>query len=232
VYTIRLSVDSYHTEKVARSNYSNFLQLASRKDGRFKNVRFAVRSLVEDKPFVEDFIRIILKQIGVDYVFREESALDQEVLFPESRLSINYKNLVNPDPSKMHGVFSIWDYMGSLEQKYNKPFTLGNLRTKRGKKGLDITFKPNGESFFYGAELEPHGNLFEDNLNIKHFKSRLESNPLLKALYTIPLSNVLRSLCKDQQLKDRIEKINNPYWIIKQLYPKYKNKFDSALNIK
>ena len=58
----------------------------------------------------------------------------------------------------------------------------------------------------------------------------MDKNRLIHALYTIPMVKIIKNLSRDKKIKDRIHKINNPYWIIKDLYESNKKELEKALS--
>ncbi len=231
-YSLRVSIDTYHLNEIDPRNFKEFFRLASTNGERYRNLRFALRSIVEERDEVTKFTTDTLEGLGIDFELIDESVSDQELIFPSRRISINYKNLVNPNGLSPKNAFSIWNYIDSLERKYGRDFTFGNIRTpKKEELGLDVTINPEGDILFYGIEIHPFGNISNPDNTWDHLKSLVRTNPLLDSLYSLPFKEVLLKLASNPELKRKIEKINNPYWVIRGLYADYENEFKSVLGI-
>jgi hypothetical protein len=232
-YSLRISLDSHHLEKVDKRNYAAFFEVFSGDKGATKGLSLAIRSLMEDRDLTRRTIFGLLEEKKIEYEAFTSSPLDEEIKFRNGNMvNVNYKNLVNPGVCNRTSNFPLEDYVAALEQKYGKTFTLGNLAAKRAEKGLDITIKPTGDVLFYGIEVENFGNIFKDEIDIDYFKRIVERNPLVNALYAAPFMHMINELSANPEIKRKIAKINNPYWVIKTLYPKYKPQIEEALKIK
>lgn len=231
-YGLRVSLDSFHAAKISRQKYARFFQVAS--GGQFQNLNLAVRSLLEEREFTRDFIRSVVEDADLSYALKADGELDDELILGKQRVNITYKNLIHPDAMGIDKAFSIYDYIVALERKYKKTFTLGNLGTSGQHKGLDITVKPSGEVLFYGAELQSFGNIFNGNeeVSISILKRAVHTDPLLKALYSKPFREALDELSRNSEISAEIKKINNPYWIVRDIYLRYKSEFDKAFGVK
>lgn len=221
-YTVRLSIDSYHSHKIGLECYKQFFDFIESSSDEVPNVSLAIRGLVEDKSYIRKLISKIILKLKINHELREISILEDELSIKNTTIHINYKNLVNPYILGRCNPFKLGDYIIAIEKKCKKTFTLGNLNTIKGNKGLNLTIKPDGDIFFYGAEIHPYGNVFTDRLGIKRFTKIVNENPLIKTLYTFPFYDLINKLRKNPELSNRIDEINNPYWIIKGLYKTHK----------
>lgn len=225
VYSIRLSFDSYHHKKVKKENYKSFFEYFLNEN--HNHIEFAIRSVKEDQEFVRSELTNLIKSLKIPYTITEEHLTDDVIILDNKRLSINYKNLIYPNDNE--NMFSIWDYMNAIESKYEKRFTLGNLKTKFEGVGLDITIKPDGDVYFYGIELETQGNIHQDNISIQNLKDKVHKSKLITNLYSKSFLDILHKVCDDREIKRKVELVNNPYWIIKELYLSNKERFDEAM---
>ena len=230
-YSIRISIDSYHADKLGSHAYSRFLEVASRMENKTPNISLAIRSLVEDKHFVRSLIMKLLDEMNITYEITQDSELDDELVVGSSDVNITYKNLINPSAIGRDDAFPMFEYMLALERKYGKYFTFGNLAAWEAEKGLDLTISPDGDVYFYGIEIESFGNIFYDDLGMDYFAKLVAENKLLHSLYTIPFKEVLSKLSEYPEVEAEIQAINNPYWIIKSLFPAYKNEVETVLEL-
>ncbi|MFH1506520.1 MAG: hypothetical protein ABIE94_06060 [archaeon] len=231
-YSLRLSIDSFHLEKMSKEKYAIFFKHAQNASKKFTNISFAIRSILDDKEMIREFISNILHDLNISFNLKTKSELDDELIFDEGNVNINYKNLVFPSLVGIRKPLSIYEYISLLEDKYSKKFTLGNLAAIKANKGLDLTIKPNGDVFFYGTEIESFGNIFYDNLGIDYFIEKLNSNIIIKTLYSSHFLRFLSQISKNPSIEKKILEVNNPYWIIKTLFPRYKEEIIGALKLK
>lgn len=226
-YSLRLSIDSYHSEKMPFERYKKFFEIASK--GNFgDSFSLCIRSVAEDKLFMKEFLNEVLSSNNISYKLVDEGPLDQSLLFANNSIPIVYKNLVNPIKKNE---YSMIDYLNALEEKFQKPFTMGNMKSSCADKGLDFTVKPNGNVFYFGIEVEPIGNILHDNIPIESLEAEVNGNGLVNRLYALPFKNIVSELNSNPDIKKEIERINNPYWIVKELYPQFKEEFDLALRL-
>lgn len=228
-YLIRISFDSYRYPIIDTKNYLDFFKFAL--SNKFDRIAFSFRSIKEDQDFTRMKIKELLKHQNISYDLISESPLYDDILVGNQKINIEYKNMVYPCKINCKNIFSIWDYINAIESQYKKPFTFGNLIVNSECVGLSMTIKPDGKIFFYGIEFEPQGNILKDEITINHLKEKFFDSDLITALYSKPFLPVLKKLSSDKALKKAIEEVNNPYWIIRELYKKNKEKFDRALGI-
>jgi len=229
-YAIRLSLDSHHYPQVNLLNYKSFFMFAL--ENEFPCIEFSLRSVKEDQRFVIEKLGELLEELAFEFNLLSESKTDDAIFIADKKISINYRNIVYPREINSVDCFSIWDYMHALEDKYGKRFSMGNITANSKSIGLDITIKPDGSIFFYGMEIEPLGNILKDNISIPYLKKRIQDTKLFEALYSKPLIPILMELAEDFNLRDCIEEVNNPYWVVRELYLKYQSKFDKVLGLK
>jgi len=230
-YTVRLSIDSYHASRIGFKRYEEFFDFVASSSDDVPNVSLAVRSLIEDKTFTRRLISKILKRSKMNYELREICVLEDELHLNNTPIKIQYKNLVNPYKLGRVDCFKLGGYTLAIGNKYGKLFTLGNLNTTSDSKGLNLTVKPNGNVFFYGAEIHPYGNIFTELLDIERFEHIVSKDPFINALYTVPFNDLIEKLREIPGVSSRIDKINNPYWIIKDLYRTHKEEMSEIFRM-
>jgi organic radical activating enzyme len=209
--SIRFSLDSFHQDILGNELYKKIVNMAIIYSS--KNISFAFRSLLEEQ---DDIRKLITEIIGI--VPEPTSALDDNICINGTEINITYKNIVFPkeSPSKI----SMYKYIDLLSIKYMKSFTFGNLATDDIRPGLDITVKPSGDVYFYGADDITYCNLNNETVDIESLILILKNTPLLNVLYSIPFREVLQKI-SCQEINNMIEIVNNPYWLIKSLPKKY-----------
>lgn len=228
-YCIRISIDSYHSDKIDSKKYLKFIEVLI-KEG-LSNTSLAFRSIFEDKDFIRDLMKSLLSNLEIDYRLVSPSELDDDIIINDKKIHINYKNLVNPSKLNRKDVLDGINYMKIVSKKYGRPFTFGNLKTSEFEKGLDITIKPNGDVFFYGIEIKPFGNIFKEDFSMDYFIKVINEHPLLHALYSKNFERIVEKLCRNMEIKKKLEEINNPYWFIKYLYRYHKNELEKAIGL-
>jgi organic radical activating enzyme len=212
---IRLSSDSYHIDKIPNKPHGFSIQQFIKLNNEFMSLSF--RSIDIDKEFTRAFLKEQSKKFGFDGEIVSSSKLEDTLLVEGFEFKIDYKNLVNPTFLVENNFIDIYEYIDELEKRYLKPFTLGSMNKHPSSNGLDITIKPNGDVFLYGIESLKLANIHNEVVTISTLKEKMVSDPLITKLYSIPFKNILNELCKDRNTKLLIEKVNNPYWVVKEL---------------
>jgi len=213
-YSIRLSLDPFHAAKVPRSCYTDIIGYMIMNPS--EHLSLAIRSLVEEKERSRRIIESVLHEMNFRFTRDTPGVLDDDYYVHGMRIPVTYKSTVFPEHV---GVvpFSIGRYISALEEKYRRPFTLGNLRSKSEGTGLDITVKMDGSVFFYGAEFAPHGNIFVDDVTFESLSELVLEHPWLRRLYSTPFMDLVVELSRDAEAARMIERINNPYWVVRKI---------------
>ena len=212
---IRLSSDSYHIEKIKHRPHA--CSVAYLLDSKPRSLTLSFRSIDIDRAFTRDYLTQELRSIGLDPRIEEVSVLRDCIVVPGLALDIDYKNLVDPADDTPVGYLSLDAYIEEIERSVGKDFTLGSLNRAPMSNGMDITVKPNGDVHFYGAENVLLGNVHTEVLSLELLADLLRSEPLLRALHTIPMRDIFRKLSADESVSRLIHKTNNPYWVFKRL---------------
>jgi len=225
-YQIRISCDSFHIKRISKERYKKIVSKIINEIKSGSEIEICFRGILEEKNRIlslfKDYFIVNEKDIKFDSITNLETDI---IINKKIKLNFIFKNIVDLDNHKDKN--SLNQYIASLEEIYNKPFTLGHL--KKGKNGMDITIKPNGDLFFYGAEIYPIFNIYNDNITIEKLNTILTNNRILNKLYSMPFKKLISSLQKYEPFKKIILSINNPYWVIKKMYSYDKNKFNEIL---
>ncbi|WP_318483070.1 hypothetical protein [Photobacterium leiognathi] len=210
---IRLSSDSHHIPKLKYLPHGKCIDDFI--EGTYSNLTLSFRSIDPDREFTRRYLIDQVKAIGFNAKVRTTGALEDVVEVEGTEFRIDYKNLVKP-----HGMYeqymSMWQYIDSIEQKTGKPFTLGSINKQEN--GLDVTIKPNGDVYLYGLEIRRLGNIHEDKISYELIKQVLFSNEVMRKLYEEPFREVIFSFGDREVISKAIETVNNPYWLIKEIY--------------
>jgi len=210
---IRLSSDSHHIPKLKSLPHGKCIH--EFKEGTYKNLTLSFRSIDPDREFTRQYLIDQAKAIGFKAEVRAIGALEDVIVVEGTEFKIDYKNLVKP-----HGMYeqymSMWQYIDSIEQKVGKPFTLGSLNKKEN--GLDVTIKPNGDVYLYGLEMTRLGNIHDDHISYEFITEVLLSNEIMRKLYQEPFRDVIYSFGDRGVINRAIEEVNNPYWLMKEIY--------------
>ncbi|WP_318515279.1 hypothetical protein [Photobacterium leiognathi] len=210
---IRLSSDSHHIPKLKYLPHGKCIDDFI--EGTYSNLTLSFRSIDPDREFTRRYLIDQVKAIGFNAKVRTTGALEDVVEVEGTEFRIDYKNLVKP-----HGMYeqymSMWQYIDSIEQKTGKPFTLGSINKQEN--GLDVTIKPNGDVYLYGLEIRCLGNIHEDKISYELIKQVLFSNEVMRKLYEEPFREVIFSFGDREVISKAIETVNNPYWLIKEIY--------------
>lgn len=209
--SIRFSLDSFHWKRLQLDHYSKILKFIRHLSP--PNVSIAFRSLIEEKNETRKFI---FDLIGI--IPEPTSVLDDAIYINEKEINITYKNLVYPNEPSSN--FNMFTYIDLLSAKYNKEFTFGNLATNQKRTGLDITIKPSGRVYFYGADNKHYCNLNNNLVKISTLQSIIQETSLLKTLYTVPFVKILEDI-RCPKIDKLIQTVNNPYWFIRSLPDEY-----------
>ncbi|WP_043531998.1 radical SAM protein [Litchfieldella xinjiangensis] len=215
ICNIRLSADSHHIEQVkwrAHGFSLNYL-----KEFRPAGLSFSFRSIDTDREFTRNYLVSELARWGILAVIEPRSTLEDILIIGEESYGVDYKNLVHPAPSTPRGYLNLYDYIKATEYKVNKRFTFGSLNQAPLANGMDLTVKPNGDVYLYGIENQRLGNIHFDSVRWEHLASHVRETPLVRALYTQPLTELLDRLDNVELVQSIVAKANNPYWLVKEL---------------
>jgi hypothetical protein len=226
-YQIRISCDSFHIERIGVSSYKKIIEkVISELKNEENRIEICFRGILEEKEEILNTFKDKFLESENSITFKNISSLETDVYIGNDlKLNFIFKNIIGSKKIKKESTMN--DYICSLEKIYNKPFTLGHLKTE--KNGMDITIKPNGDLFFYGAEIFPLFNIFKDEIDIKKLLNIVENNPILKILYSRPFLSIIKNLKKYEPFNKIISSVDNPYWIIKKMYALNKNKFEGLI---
>lgn len=212
---IRLSADSHHIEKVKWRAHGFSLDYLQRCQP--SGLSFSFRSIDTDRHFTRQYLTKELQHWGIEANISELGPLEDVLVVGEQHFSIDYKNLVHPAVGTAEGYLDMHGYIAAIEAKVNKHFTFGSLNRPPLANGMDVTIKPNGDVYLYGIETHRLGNLHFDRLDWQRLQAHLVRNPLARALYTQPLTELLSRLENTDLLHSIITRVNNPYWLVKEL---------------
>jgi hypothetical protein len=212
---IRLSADSHHIEKVKWRAHGFSLDYQRRR--RPAGLSFSFRSIDTDRSFTRDYLKSELACWGIEAVIERQSVLEDKLVTGDESFGIDYKNLVHPAPGTAPGYLDMRGYIEAIEAKVKKPFTFGSLNKPPLVNGLDVTVKPNGDVYLYGIENQRLCNIHFDRVDWQRLCTHVWETPLIRVLYTYPLTELLARLENPDLLSSIIDKTNNPYWLVKEL---------------
>lgn len=212
---IRLSSDSHHIEKVKwRAHGFSLDYLRQHKPA---GLSFSFRSIDTDRDFTRGYLLEELARWGIDAGIVECNTLEDTLVVGEERFGIDYKNLVYPATDTPPGYLDLHGYIDAIEARINKRFTLGSLNPPPHANGMDLTVKPNGDVYLYGIEHQRLGNIHFDRVNWEQLANHVRDTPLVRALYSQPLRELLARLDDLDLVHKILSKANNPYWLVKEL---------------
>lgn len=212
---IRLSSDSHHIEQVKWRAHGFSLDYLRRH--RPAGLSFSFRSIDTDRDFTRTYLRDELARWGLDATVVAGGPLEDVLQVGEERFGIDYKNLVHPAADTPEGYLDLHGYIDAIEAKVNKRFTLGSLNPPPLANGMDLTVKPNGDVYLYGIEHQRLGNIHFDRIGWDHLAAHVRETPLVRALYSQPLKDLLARLDDLDLVQSILRKANNPYWLVKEL---------------
>ncbi len=212
---IRLSADSHHIERVKWRAHGFSLDYLQRRQP--SGLSFSFRSIDTDRNFTREYLTQELKHWGIEAHITELGPLEDVLVVREQCFGIDYKNLVHPAAGTPEGYLDMHGYIAAIEAKVNKHFTFGSLNQPPQANGMDVTIKPNGDVYLYGIETQRLGNMHFDRLDWQRLRAYLLRNPLARALYSQPLTELLSRLENAELLYSIITRVNNPYWLVKEL---------------
>lgn len=212
---IRLSSDHHHIEKIRHKPHGFSIDYL--RNSKPTGLTFSFRSVDTDRSFTRSFLTHELDQWGISSEIKLRNTLEDALITEGMTFGIDYKNLVHPPVNTPSGYLNMEDYIQAIEEKVGKRFTLGSLNKVPQKNGIDLTIKPNGDVFFYGIENIHLGNIHFDSLRWEQLAECISEIPLVRSLYTTPLTELLGPLIDDELTQGLIKKANNPYWLIKEM---------------
>lgn len=212
---IRLSTDSHHIEKVKWRAHGFSLDYMIR--CRPSGLSFSFRSIDTDRGFTRKYLVRELSNWGIESVIESNNILEDELIIGDERFGIDYKNLVHPSSGSNPGYLDLVGYIEAIESKTKKRFTFGSLNPLPQANGIDLTIKPNGDVYLYGIENQRLGNIHFDKIDWQLMATYIRQNQLTQILYTQPLTDLLAQIDNSELLRSIVKKVNNPYWLIKEL---------------
>lgn len=212
---IRLSSDSYHIEKVKHRAHG----FSARYWFQYRPaaLQFSFRSVDTDREFTRRFLLDEFTSSGFTARVAPSNTLQDELIASDVAFGIEYKNHVHPYSVQPGQYLDLYGYIDAIEARYEKRFTLGSLNRGPASNGMDVTIKPNGDVYFYGAETVALGNIHTDELSWDALAARLRADPLAHTLYTVPFVELISRITDDPIGRNAIRRANNPYWLIKEL---------------
>lgn len=212
---IRLSADSHHIEKVKWRAHGFSLDYLKRRQP--SGLSFSFRSIDTDRHFTRRYLTQELHHWEINANITDLGPLEDELVVGEKRFFIDYKNLVHPAVGTPKGYLDMYGYIDAIEAKVGKRFTFGSLNQSPQANGMDVTIKPNGDLYLYGIETQSLGNMHTDRLDWSRLQALLLEDPLARILYTQPLMGLITQLEKPNLVQSIITRVNNPYWLVKEL---------------
>ena len=219
-YNIRLSTDSYHIPKLKNIPQGRAVRFFI--DEKPPSLSLSFRSIWCDKEYTRKFLLAQVDEFGLRGEIEEENDLEDTLSVDGLSFPIVYKNLVNPWQCSRQDYMTLEEYIKAIEEKSGKPFTLGSINPQHRPNGLDVTIKPDGRVLFYGLEIRSLGNIYHNDISIEGLKRMIEEDPLFRAFYTRPFLELMRRISDDEEARTIIERVNNPYWVVKTLHEKGK----------
>lgn len=212
---IRLSADHHHIDKILHRPHGFSIHYLFNKQP--ESLTFSFRSIDTDRDFTQSYLVNELNKWELPAKIEVGSVLEDVIVVNGQKFSIDYKNLVHPSPSTPAGYLDLQGYIDEIEKKVGKRFTLGSLNKSPQVNGMDLTIKPNGGVFLYGVECELLGNIHTDRICWNDLALYIESNPLIRTLYTQPFVELMSQFSDNKIVQNLIQKVNNPYWLIKEM---------------
>ncbi len=212
---IRLSSDSHHIDKVKWRAHGFSIDHFRR--CRPAGLSISFRSIDTDRDFTRDYLLEELGRWGLSARIIPGDSLEDTLLVGEERFSIDYKNLVYPAANTPRGYLDLHGYIAAIEARVDKCFTFGSLNPPPHANGIDLTVKPNGDVYLYGIEHERLGNIHLDRIDWAQLARYIRDTPLVRALYSQPLKDLLARLDDLDLVQSILLEANNPYWLVKEL---------------
>ena len=214
---LRISVDRFHCNRNQEKNISLLFKRLLMTNNTNHNLELAFRSITTDVDFVKKYLNSIVQGIGgyAEWIYRD--ALGYLMRIDLNNIEVDFQSIIKPRESNMKDIFTVEEYILLLEKRFKRPFTFGNMETE-GKPGLDVTIRPNGDIVFYGLECEKIGNIYQDDTNYNNVEQFIENSPFYRSFILTPFKNIIYTLRKNGQFSKMIDEINNPYWIVREIY--------------
>jgi len=210
---IRLSSDSHHIPQLKHLPHGRCIDDFVKH--KYDNLSLSFRSIDPDKEFTRNYLMSQSIEMGYKSKITQINALEDVISIDGIDFRVDYKNLVKPN-DMYDNYLSMWEYIDCIEEKVGKPFTLGSLN--KDENGLDVTIKPNGDVYLYGLEFQILGNIHEDIISYDYIKNEIAANPIMKKMYSEPFREAIYCLGDTKFIDNVIDKVNNPYWILKEIF--------------
>lgn len=219
----RVSIDRFHGAKVKHNNLApliqRFLGLAS---GSPQTLGF--RSITGEEDYVKTELNQAAESLGLAPSWTQKDELRYKFHLDGHSFGVEFKNVVWPSQSGLIDPCPLPTYISILTRRYNRSFTLGSLEYTKKSPGFDITLNPNGDVVFYGMENEVVGNISREKVDYEAIAEHFDQSKICQTMYTQSFLDFLDVAKKDPEVVDLIEKVNNPYWVIRNLEERFSGK--------
>lgn len=223
---IRISLDRFHLSKIKHKNLIPLINYFSKNSD--KSMELTFRSITIDKKFIKNYLKNELKKVNKKVEFIDLTPINSKLKVNGKSFNVDFQSIVNSPENELKDLYSPEEYILLLEKNLNKDFKLGN-QLKNGKIGIDITINPNGEVLFYGLEFEVIGNILNEKIDYTIVKNFILNNKIYHPFFRIPYKEILKALRKNKGFSKMIDKINNPFWIMRNLYELDKKEFKKII---
>ncbi|WP_147450346.1 hypothetical protein [Corallococcus carmarthensis] len=226
---LRVSLDRWHAEKVPHHNHLPLIQRALVHQGQPGTTQVAFRSVTTERAWVTSTLGAQLAATGLHHAWSPVHELTAQLLVGSLHIPVTFKNLVHPEQTGTADPLPLEEYLHAIERVTGRPFTFGNLESPRRFAGPDVTVKHNGQVLLYGLEQERTWSLDEPGLDRGRILDALLADPMLRALYSIPLLEIVGHWRRVPALSRCLDSVNNPYWVLKVMREKHGEAFHRVM---
>lgn len=212
---VRLSLDTFHARAVHHDNFSNLISWFLQ-DGKWQKCRLYFRSITSEEEFVSDCFTNACRQNNWDFRWESKSQFAKVITINEKPFEVIFRPIVKPVELGLQDKYPIYEYLDMLSDTNGREFKLG-FRKGDSLGGLDVTINPDGNIYFYGAELSSLGCIYDEIVDYDLLTHRLDSNPIYTTIRNAPFKQILFALAKEPRFKKCIEETNSPHWVIRTL---------------
>ncbi|WP_182922449.1 SMC-Scp complex subunit ScpB [Pedobacter planticolens] len=212
----RISIDQFHAKEINRDVLEILISIFVKQ--KLSNASLQIRSITGQEKYVFDRLQGILQSKNIQYDITKLSEIDYKLNTNCLQIKLQFKPTVLPSNFDYLDEWPIDRYIDFLEKSRNTEFHIGLLNNSMENPVFDTTINPDGTVVLYGAEPFVLGNITKEVFTYELLKQRVLMNKNLTDLISarfIDLVNMWRSDSKQAEL---IEKVNNPFWLIRNLH--------------
>ena len=212
----RISIDKFHEEEISRDVLNNIITVFI--SNTLSNINLQIRSITGQENYLFNRINSIFENRKIKLQTEQINDITYLVKSKSIEINIQFKPTVKPSDFEYIDEWNIKKYIGFLEKSRNTDFHIGMIEYSNEQKVYDVTINPNGDVVLYGLEPFILGNITKELVSYDLIEKRVQENELLNSLTMSRFIDIINEWKKDKERKSIIENVNNPFWVVRNLF--------------